>query len=193
MRCYVLAVIASQFQNHAIHGILIMLLGVVTCSYSSEWGFGGHGDGELTLGEISIDHGLGGLELGGTGGHSLEFLGNSLLNKVSGWHSSYGDIGGSHGHLIPVVKHIVVETVPQPYPVAVVVPKPVPYAVEKPIIKTVEKKIPTPVEKIIPIKIEKPVPFHVVKHVPVPVEKPIPIKVPIYKTIVHKVKGHKSH
>ncbi|XP_026827103.1 valine-rich protein [Ooceraea biroi] len=185
-----------------------MLLGVVTCSYSSEWGFGGHGDGELTLGEISIDHGLGGLELGGTGGHSLEFLGNSLLNKVSGWHSSYGDIGGSHGHLIPVVKHIgiptikkvpisvphpVVETVPQPYPVAVVVPKPVPYAVEKPIIKTVEKKIPTPVEKIIPIKIEKPVPFHVVKHVPVPVEKPIPIKVPIYKTIVHKVKGHKSH
>jgi len=62
--------------------------------------------------------------------------------------------------------------------------------VEKTIIKTVEKKVPTPVEKIIPVKVEKPVPFHVVKNVPVPVVKPIPIKIPVYKTIVHKVKGH---
>lgn len=45
-----------------------MLLGIVACSYSSNWGFGNDGGGGLTLGEISIDHhDLGTLNLGGTG------------------------------------------------------------------------------------------------------------------------------
>ncbi|XP_050454872.1 valine-rich protein-like [Cataglyphis hispanica] len=178
---------------------IIVLLGIVACSYSSNWG--NYGGGELTLGEISVDHhDLGSFDLGKTGSHTLDFLGDHspLLNEISGWHS---DISSHGAKIIPVVKHVgiptikkvpisiphpVVQTIPQPYPVAVVIPKPVPYEVEKQIIKTVEKKVPTPVEKIIPFKIEKPVPFHVVKHVPVPVEKPIPIKIPIYKTIVHK-------
>ncbi|XP_018364034.1 PREDICTED: uncharacterized protein LOC108761803 [Trachymyrmex cornetzi] len=177
---------------------IIVLLGVITCSYSSDWNFGNHDDGGgLTLGEISLDH----YGLGGTESHSLDLLGGHSPIKISDWHSA---TSGHHGiNVIPKVKHIgiptvqkipiniphpVVETVPQPYPVPLVVPKPVPFQVEKQVIKTVEKKIPTPVEKIIPVKIEKPVPFHVVKHVPIPVEKPIPIKIPIYKTIVHKVK-----
>ncbi|KAL6263875.1 hypothetical protein P5V15_003956 [Pogonomyrmex californicus] len=183
---------------------IIVLLAVVACSYSSGWDFGNHDGGGLTLGEISVDHhDLGAFNLGGTESHSLDTLDDhsSILNKINGWHSG----GSLHGaHVIPVVKHIgvptikkvpisvphpVVETVPQPYPVHVIVPKPVPFQVEKQVIKTVEKKVPTPVEKIIPVKVEKPVPFHVVKHVPVPVEKPIPIKIPIYKTIVHKIKG----
>ncbi|XP_020282694.1 uncharacterized protein LOC109854222 [Pseudomyrmex gracilis] len=175
---------------------IIVLLGLIACSHGSGWeSLGSHG--ELTLGEISIDHDdLGAFNLG-TESHSSDFLGDHLSN---GWHS------GLHGsHVIPVVKHVgiptikqvpisvphpVVQTVPQPYPVPVVVTKPVPYQVEKQVIKTVEKKVPTPVEKIIPVKIEKPVPFKVVKHVPILVQKPIPIKIPIYKTIVHKVKGH---
>jgi len=42
----------------------IVLLGVITCSYSSDWNFGNHDDGGgLTLGEISLDHGLGGTGL----------------------------------------------------------------------------------------------------------------------------------
>lgn len=46
----------------------IVLLGIVSCSYSSAWNLGGHGDEGLTLGEISIDnHGSGGFELAGTG------------------------------------------------------------------------------------------------------------------------------
>ncbi|XP_011158347.1 uncharacterized protein LOC105194909 [Solenopsis invicta] len=181
---------------------IIVLLGVVACSYSSDWDFGNHGGGGLTLGEISVDHhDLGAFNLGGTESHSLDFLGDHLPTKVSDWHLG---IGGLHGaNVIPIIKHIgvptikkvpisvphpVVETVPQPYPLHVLVPKPVPFEVEKHVFKTVEKKVPTPVEKIIPVKVEKPVPFHVVKHVPVPVEKPFPIKIPIYKTIVHTVK-----
>ncbi|GAB1863745.1 Proline-rich protein 4-like isoform X1 [Camponotus japonicus] len=181
---------------------IIVLLGIVAYSYSSNWGFDNYGGGELTLGEISTNHhDFGSFNLGGTGSHSLDISEDhsSVLNEISDWHSSISSFHGAN--VIPVVKHIgvptikkvpiniphpVVQTVPQPYPVTVVIPKPVPYEVEKQIIKTVEKKVPTPVEKIIPIKIEKPVPFHVVKHVPVPVEKPIPIKIPIYKTIVHK-------
>lgn len=119
-----------------------------------------------------------------------------------------------------MIPKLEVESVPQNYPVPVIVPKPVPYQVmenvliiekifvealmfvfsffffchpvqvEKQVFKKVEKKVPTPIEKIIPVKIEKPVPFHVVKHVPVPVVKPIPIKIPIYKTVVHSHKGH---
>ncbi|XP_072767267.1 uncharacterized protein [Anoplolepis gracilipes] len=181
---------------------IIVLLGIIAYSYSSNWSFENDGGGGLTLGEISIDHhDVGTFNLGRTGSHSLDFLEDHspFLNKINDWHS---DITNLHGaNVIPVVKHIgiptikkipiniphlVVQTVPQPYPVTVVIPKPVPYEVEKQIIKTVEKKIPTPVEKIIPVKIEKPVPFHVVKYVPVPVEKPIPIKIPIYKTVIHK-------
>ncbi|XP_077271103.1 uncharacterized protein LOC143902245 [Temnothorax americanus] len=178
---------------------IIVLLGVVACSYSSHWDFEHHGDNGLTLGEISLDHhDLGAFSLGES--HSLDLLGG-LPIKVSDWHST---ISGLHGvNVIPIVKHIgiptiqqvpisvphpVVQTVPQPYPVHVLVPKPVPFEVEKQVFKTVEKKVPTPIEKIIPIKIEKPVPFHVVKHVAVPVEKPFPIKIPVYKTIVHTVK-----
>lgn len=65
-----------------------------------------------------------------------------------------------------------------------------PSQVEKQVFTKVEKKVPTPIEKIIPVKVEKRVPFTVVKHVPVHVVKPIPIKIPIYKTIVHRHKGH---
>ncbi|XP_029158349.1 uncharacterized protein LOC114930635 [Nylanderia fulva] len=179
---------------------IIVLLGIVACSYGSNWGFGDDGGGGLTLGEISITD-LGTFNLGETESHSLNFLGDysPLLNEISDWHSNINSFHGAN--VIPVVKHIGIptikkvpiripypdiETVPQPYPVPVVIPKPVPYQVEKQIIKTVEKKIPTPVEKIIPVPIEKPVPFHVVKHVPVPIEKPFPIKIPIYKTIIHK-------
>ncbi|XP_014467864.1 PREDICTED: uncharacterized protein LOC106740913 [Dinoponera quadriceps] len=186
---------------------IIVLFGVIACSCCSNWNFESHGGHGITLGEISIDHhDMGVFSLGKTDGHSLNFLDDhsSFLSNINGWHS---DISSSHGgHVIPVVKHIgiptikkiplnvphpVVQTVIQPYPVAVVIPKPVPFEVEKQVIKTVEKKVPTPVEKIIPVKIEKLVPFHVVKHVPIPVEKPFPVKIPIYKTIVHKV--HKGH
>lgn len=46
----------------------IVLLGIVACSYSSNWGFGNSGGGELTLGEISVDHhNLGSFNLGKTG------------------------------------------------------------------------------------------------------------------------------
>lgn len=46
----------------------IVLLGVIACSYSSDWDLGNHGDGGLTLGEISIDHhDLGAFNLGETG------------------------------------------------------------------------------------------------------------------------------
>ncbi|XP_067205124.1 uncharacterized protein [Linepithema humile] len=183
---------------------IIVLFGIVACSYGSHWNYGNYG--ELTLGEIAIDqHSSGTFNLGES--HSLDFLGghSPILNEVSNWPS---DINNFHGaHVIPVVKHIaigiptitkvpigvphpLVEAVPQPYPVTVVIPKPVPYEVEKQVVKTVEKKVLTPVEKIVPVKIEKLVPFRVVKHVPVPFEKPIPIKIPIYKTIIHKVKGH---
>lgn len=46
----------------------IVLLGVVAYSFGSDWGFGDHGGGGLTLGEISLDHhDLGTFSLGGTG------------------------------------------------------------------------------------------------------------------------------
>ncbi|XP_011149725.1 uncharacterized protein LOC105189365 [Harpegnathos saltator] len=187
---------------------IIVLFGVVTFSCCSKWDFGNHdglGNG-LTLGEISLDHhDLGAFSLGKTDGHSLDLLEDHQIisNKASGWHTDTSSFHG--GHVIPVYKNIgiptikkvpvsiphpVVQTVAQPYPVPVVISKPVPYEVEKQVITTVEKKVPTPVEKIIPVPIEKLVPFPVVKHVPVPVAKPIPIKIPVYKTIVHKVKGH---
>lgn len=46
----------------------IVLLGIVACSYSSNWGFGDDGGDGLTLGEISINHDdLGTFNLGATG------------------------------------------------------------------------------------------------------------------------------
>jgi len=58
----------------------IVLLGVVACSYSSDWNFGNHGGGGLTLGEISVDHhNLGAFSLGGTG-LNIYFL---LLNNYT--------------------------------------------------------------------------------------------------------------
>uniref|UniRef100_A0A1B0DJH2 Uncharacterized protein n=1 Tax=Phlebotomus papatasi TaxID=29031 RepID=A0A1B0DJH2_PHLPP len=49
----------------------------------------------------------------------------------------------------------------------------------------VEKKIPYPVEKHVPYKVEK--------YIQVPVPHPIPVKVPVVKTIFHKVKSHGWH
>ncbi|XP_023245474.1 homeotic protein proboscipedia-like [Copidosoma floridanum] len=91
-----------------------------------------------------------------------------------------------HPVRIPVFRPVTVG-VPQPYPILVPMIHPVPYEVIKTIVKTVEKKVPTPIEKIIPVASEKPVPFEVIKHVPMFYEQKIPIKIPVYKTIHHKI------
>ncbi|XP_031843525.1 uncharacterized protein LOC116431787 [Nomia melanderi] len=167
----------------------ILILTIAGCCLASELELGGHG---LTLGEIALGH----------DGHDIDL---SEIGDVGSEVELGHGYGGGHGHFIPVVKNIgipvlkkyplaipslQIQQVPQSYSVPVVVPKPVPYPVEKQVFTKVEKKVPTPIEKIIPVKVEKPVPFQVVKHIPVPVVKPIPIKIPIYKTIVHRHKGH---
>ncbi|KAG7197240.1 hypothetical protein KM043_018365 [Ampulex compressa] len=172
----------------------IVSLAIVRHCSATGWDFGGHGGGDFTFGEISMDHHQ-------AGGISL---GQSSLHEGNGWASDIG-IGGHGSHFVPVVKHIgypvlksfpihvphvQVSAVAQPYPFHVLVPKPVAIPVEKQEFTKIEKHVPTPVEKIIPVKIEKPVPFTVVKPVAVPVIKHIPIKIPLYKTVVHKVKGH---
>ncbi|XP_053973075.1 uncharacterized protein LOC128873494 [Hylaeus volcanicus] len=182
LRCLCRFSVMLKFLDVFVFKILILMTVVGSC-WTSE--LGGHG---LTLGEIDTGH----------DGHDIG------LGEI-GWDShDLGGYGGG-GHFIPVIKTIgvpvakhvpfvvrtlQVEKVPQSYPVPVFVSKPVPYPVEKQVFTKVEKKVPTPVEKIIPVKIVKPVPFTIVKHVPFHVVKPIPIKIPIYKTIIHRHKGH---
>ncbi|XP_026670131.1 uncharacterized protein LOC113464457 [Ceratina calcarata] len=163
---------------------LIVILTTVASCWAGGLEFGGHG---LTLGEVSLDH----------DGGSIGWDESGSEQEIE-----HGGYGGHFSHVIkhigvPVVKHVPfpvhkleIEKVPQNYQVPVFVKKEVPYEVEKQVFTKVEKKVPTPIEKIIPVQVEKKVPFTVVKHIPVPVVKHIPIKIPIYKTVIHRHKGH---
>uniref|UniRef100_A0A182U4U4 Uncharacterized protein n=1 Tax=Anopheles melas TaxID=34690 RepID=A0A182U4U4_9DIPT len=86
------------------------------------------------------------------------------------------------------IPHPVLVPVPRPYPVHIPVAQPIAVPDIKEITVPIEKIVPYPVEKKIPVPIEKPVPYPVEKHVPVYLPHPIPVKVPIVKTIIHKVK-----
>ncbi|XP_011495031.1 PREDICTED: uncharacterized protein LOC105359958 [Ceratosolen solmsi marchali] len=129
-----------------------------------------------------------------TDGNSINGLQAWITDVVVGKHKA--------NHIQPIIKNIgypvykdvefkipypEVHHAQQPYPVLVPMLHPVPFEVTKTVVKTVEKKVPTPVEKIVPVPVEKLVPFKVIKHVPVLVDKKIPIKIPVYKTIHHKV------
>lgn len=134
-------------------------------------------------------------------------------------HSEESGIYHTHGHSTPVSKHVeitkpvavpvykqihvpvqkpfhvqiphpVLVPVPQPYPIHVPVAQPVAVPIVKEISIPVEKVVPYPVEKKVPYPVEKHVPYPVEKHVTIPVHQPIPYKVPIVKTIFHKVKSH---
>ncbi|XP_050318081.1 uncharacterized protein LOC126751670 [Bactrocera neohumeralis] len=84
-----------------------------------------------------------------------------------------------------------------PQPIITAVPRP--YAIRVPVAKTVAvpkvQEVRIPIEKVKPFPVERPVPFIVERRVPYMVEKqvakpvyyPYPVKVPIVKTIVHKV------
>uniref|UniRef100_A0A182T051 Uncharacterized protein n=1 Tax=Anopheles maculatus TaxID=74869 RepID=A0A182T051_9DIPT len=86
------------------------------------------------------------------------------------------------------IPHPVLVPVPRPYPVHIPVAQPIAVPDIKEITVPIEKIVPYPVEKKIPVPIEKPVPYPIEKHVPVYLPQPIPVKVPIVKTIIHKVK-----
>ncbi|XP_053658866.1 uncharacterized protein LOC128707933 [Anopheles marshallii] len=86
------------------------------------------------------------------------------------------------------IPHPVLVPVPRPYPVHIPVAQPIAVPDIKEITVPIEKIVPYPVEKKIPVPIEKPVPYPIEKHVPVYLPQPIPVKVPIVKTIIHRVK-----
>ncbi|XP_049279780.1 uncharacterized protein LOC125762075 [Anopheles funestus] len=86
------------------------------------------------------------------------------------------------------IPHPVLVPIPRPYPVHIPVAQPIAVPDIKEITVPIEKIVPYPVEKKIPVPIEKPVPYPIEKHVPVYLPQPIPVKVPIVKTIIHKVK-----
>lgn len=113
--------------------------------------------------------------------------------------------------IIPQCKHLLINfkifsfsvqrpvKVQIPHPVLVPVPHPYPIhiPVSKPVAVPVVKEITIPVEKIVPYPVIKQVPFTVEKHVPYPVERivhvhrrvPVPIRVPVVKTVIHRVKA----
>ncbi|XP_003426845.3 uncharacterized protein LOC100679224 [Nasonia vitripennis] len=180
----------------------LLILGITKTCQASGWGLGyGYGEGH-SFGEISLDHNSISHDL-----HGWNQIHDLSDNKkpISGLEAWLQDvvIGKDHKGLVkPIIKEIAypvyknveikipypqVQQVNQPYPVLVPMLHPVPYEVIKTVVKTVEKKVPTPVEKIVPVPVEKPVPYEVVKHIPMFVEKKIPIKIPVYKTIHHKV------
>uniref|UniRef100_A0A0A1XDL7 Uncharacterized protein n=1 Tax=Zeugodacus cucurbitae TaxID=28588 RepID=A0A0A1XDL7_ZEUCU len=84
-----------------------------------------------------------------------------------------------------------------PQPIITAVPRP--YAIRVPVTKTIAvpkvQEVRIPIEKVKPYPVERPVPFVVERRVPYMVEKqvakpvyyPYPVKVPIVKTIVHKI------
>nr|XP_036224162.1 AF4/FMR2 family member lilli [Bactrocera oleae] len=84
-----------------------------------------------------------------------------------------------------------------PQPIITAVPRP--YAIRVPVAKTVAvpkvQEVRIPIEKVTPFPVERPVPFIVERRVPYMVEKqvakpvyyPYPVKVPIVRTIVHKM------
>ncbi|XP_052863576.1 probable serine/threonine-protein kinase kinX [Anopheles cruzii] len=86
------------------------------------------------------------------------------------------------------IPHPVLVPIPRPYPVHIPVAQPVAVPDIKEITVPIEKVVPYPVEKKIPVPIEKPVPYPIEKHVPVYLPQPIAVRVPIVKTIIHKVK-----
>ncbi|XP_058055765.1 sarcoplasmic reticulum histidine-rich calcium-binding protein-like [Anopheles bellator] len=86
------------------------------------------------------------------------------------------------------IPHPVLVPIPRPYPVHIPVSQPIAVPDIKEITVPIEKVVPYPVEKKIPVPIEKPVPYPIEKHVPVYLPHPIAVRVPIVKTIIHKVK-----
>lgn len=87
------------------------------------------------------------------------------------------------------IPHPVLVPVPHPYPIHIPVAQPVAVPVVKEITIPVEKIVPYPVEKHVPYPVEKHIPYPVEQHIKVHVPHPYPVKVPIIKTIYHKVKS----
>lgn len=87
------------------------------------------------------------------------------------------------------IPHPVLVPVPHPYPIHIPVAQPVAVPIVKEITIPVEKIVPYPVEKHVPYPVEKHIPYPVEQHIKVHVPHPYPVKVPIFKTIYHKVKS----
>ncbi|XP_075144654.1 uncharacterized protein LOC142219657 [Haematobia irritans] len=87
------------------------------------------------------------------------------------------------------VSHAVIVPIKKPVPIHIPITKNVQVPVEKDLKIPVERIVPYPVEKHIPVPVEKRVPYEVIKYVPIKVAKPFPVKVPVFKTVLHKVKG----
>ncbi|XP_061398406.1 homeobox protein Hmx-like [Musca vetustissima] len=87
------------------------------------------------------------------------------------------------------VSHAVIIPIKKPVPIHVPITQNVQIPVEKDLKIPVERVVPYPVEKHVPVPVEKPVPYEVIKYVPIKVARPFPVKVPVFKTVLHKVKG----
>ncbi|XP_073820453.1 uncharacterized protein isoform X2 [Musca autumnalis] len=87
------------------------------------------------------------------------------------------------------VSHTVIIPIRKPVPIHVPITQNVQVPFEKDLKIPVERVVPYPVEKHVPVPVEKPVPYEVVKYVPIKVARPFPVKVPVFKTVLHKVKG----
>ncbi|KAJ8667027.1 hypothetical protein QAD02_008689 [Eretmocerus hayati] len=159
-------------------------------------------NGGYSVNEYPLDHNSLEQDVQGQG-YGLDSTGaKKAINGLEAWLADVY-IGKNPGsHIKPIIKEIGypvykkvelkipypdIQQVSQPYPILMPMLHPVRYEVVKTVVKTVERKVPTPMEKVVPVPVEKPVPFEVVKHVPVFVEKKIPIKIPVYKTIHHKI------
>lgn len=88
------------------------------------------------------------------------------------------------------IPHPVLVPQPQAYPLHIPVAKPYAVPVVKEITIPIEKIVPYPVVKRVPYTVEKHVPYHVEKFVTVHKKVPYAIKVPIVKTIIHRVNAH---
>lgn len=88
------------------------------------------------------------------------------------------------------IPHPVLVPQPHAYPIHIPVAKPYAVPVVKEITIPIEKIVPYPVVKKVPFTVEKRVPYHVEKFVTVHKKVPYAIKVPIVKTIIHRVSPH---
>lgn len=91
------------------------------------------------------------------------------------------------------IPHPVLVPVPQSYPIHIPVSRPVAVPLVNEIKIPIEKIVPFPVVKKVPYYVEKHVPYHVEKFITIHKKIPYPIKVPVVKTIIHRVNSRGEH
>ncbi|CAK9827653.1 hypothetical protein ANTRET_LOCUS5329 [Anthophora retusa] len=180
---------------------------------------GGHG---LTLGEISVGHEGGDIDLSDLGltkcfniilkdfavqyNNNKKILGGSghaiSLGSYGGGHLGEEHLGGGHlggggGHFIPIVKSIGIPVAKKvPFIVPSLQVEGIPQSYPVPVV--IQRPVPYPVERQVFSKVEKKVPTPIEKIIPVKIEKPVPfhivkhIPVPVTKPIPIKIPIYKT-